>query len=352
MFLSDCISKKKKDKRIDDITELDAKVEEFLDWDYETFFKDDNNSDYRDIRLVKDLIEKMAVWYELRYPEDTLYRIYNNEVTENDRARDYYYSTEGFMYSLNGEERELLKSTEYSPVINIYCPYFSFKLRLNKRGIVKSVDELNSYIYAIPNLVGLHINECMNKIDQLLKDHDTSLEKNCDKIVRDNLYWSNMHTKQREGILDSVMYRIIERGGSRVGPRRALLFASEFQRDISIPMIYGVDTTDPHLRDFINDYLKLGGDKELVCKENYLCYGLYFGKSIKVSDLLYRKGIIQERTPEEKQILSNIAGLLRSQVGEDGEKEVTKVYAEKNRLLKKLRKSRMRRAQMEKENKN
>lgn len=32
------------------------------------------------------------------------------------------------------------------------------------------------------------------------------------------------------------MYRIIERGGNRIGPKRAFLFAKEFGRDIRIPV--------------------------------------------------------------------------------------------------------------------
>ena len=40
------------------------------------------------------------------------------------------------------------------------------------------------------------------------------------------------------GCLNCVMYRIIERGGNRIGPRRGFLFAKEFGRNIDIPMIF------------------------------------------------------------------------------------------------------------------
>ena len=60
------------------------------------------------------------------------------------------------------------------------------------------------------------------------------------------------------------MYRIIERGGNRFGPRRAFLFAKEFGRNIDVPMMYGVDTSDPGLRYFMNEYLKAGGNPENV----------------------------------------------------------------------------------------
>ena len=58
-------------------------------------------------------------------------------------------------------------------------------------------------------------------------------------------------------MLDAVMYRIIERGGNRMGPRRGFLFAKEFGRNIDIPMMYGVDYSDPGLRSFIIEYIKL-----------------------------------------------------------------------------------------------
>ena len=62
-------------------------------------------------------------------------------------------------------------------------------------------------------------------------------------------------TYQKEEMLNCVMYRIIERGGNRIGPRRAFLFAKEFGRNIDIPMIYGVDSSEPGLRNFMNEYI-------------------------------------------------------------------------------------------------
>ena len=65
------------------------------------------------------------------------------------------------------------------------------------------------------------------------------------------------------------MYRIIERGGNRIGPRRAFLFAKEFNRNIDIPIKFGIELSDPGLRSFINEYIKLGGNNDLVCYQNY-----------------------------------------------------------------------------------
>lgn len=43
---------------------------------------------------------------------------------------------------------------------------------------------------------------------------------------------------QKEEMLNCVMYRIIERGGNRIGPRRAFLFAKEFGRNIDLSLIH------------------------------------------------------------------------------------------------------------------
>jgi hypothetical protein len=65
------------------------------------------------------------------------------------------------------------------------------------------------------------------------------------------------------------MYRIIERGGNGIGPRKGFQFAQEFGRDINIPMMYGVEFSDPGLRNFVNEYLKVGGSINLECYQNY-----------------------------------------------------------------------------------
>jgi len=48
-----------------------------------------------------------------------------------------------------------------------------------------------------------------------------------------------------------VLYRIIERGGNRIGARRGLLFAQDFGLDVNVPVAYSVDWSDPHLYDFL-----------------------------------------------------------------------------------------------------
>lgn len=47
------------------------------------------------------------------------------------------------------------------------------------------------------------------------------------------------------------------------------MFAKEFNLNIDIPMMYGVDESDPYLGNFILEYLKAGGSTNLVCLINY-----------------------------------------------------------------------------------
>ena len=86
------------------------------------------------------------------------------------------------------------------------------------------------------------------------------------------VYNYNISIEQKcyNGILDSVMYKIIERGSDYYAGIRAYMFASEFARDRSVPMIYGMDTNNPYLKKIINDYLESGGNKDLVCYDGYI----------------------------------------------------------------------------------
>ena len=65
------------------------------------------------------------------------------------------------------------------------------------------------------------------------------------------------------------MYKIIERGGNIIGPRRGYLFAKEFNRNLDIPMMYGASTYDSKNVDFANQYLDDGGNSDLECYNNY-----------------------------------------------------------------------------------
>ena len=145
----------------------------------------------------------------------------------------------------------------------------------------------------------------------------------------------------KEELLNCVMYRIIERGGNRVGPRRGFLFAKEFGRNIDIPMMYAIDRSDPGLRLFINEYIKAGGSKDLIC---YIGYFSRINKmkkldTISIQDLI----LIQNNnaatfyTPEETALHQRLVNALASQIDQD---EVRKEEVKQLRLQRRLEKSR------------
>ncbi len=67
-----------------------------------------------------------------------------------------------------------------------------------------------------------------------------------------------------------VLYRIIERGGNRIGPRRGVLFAQDFELDINVPVAYAIDWSDPYLYDFLKPLVQQL-DLNMLCPANYFC---------------------------------------------------------------------------------
>jgi len=70
-------------------------------------------------------------------------------------------------------------------------------------------------------------------------------------------------------LLNAVMYRVIERGGAKNGPRRGLAFAQNFSLDAKIPMMYAPDRDNTDLLSMYNSYQKLNSDEDFTCYINY-----------------------------------------------------------------------------------
>ena len=277
---------------------LDDKVDNFINW-----YKDNMLEGYTKIGKfhapikLRNFIEKIATWYELRYPnyeinkilpgsthddkniDDIMFREnpYIRKITYNYKNEtknldwDLFYNKETFINSLPSDEQMLLLPPEYPRLVYVYQTRFSMyssntHFHLDKAGYVMECEEIKSYIpeYTDEQVVGMHIKEVIS----LMKERSYLYIPHCseiDKVLKD----IDLETYLREELLNCVMYRIIERGGNRIGPRRAFLFAKEFNRNIDIPMIYGIDLADPGLAFFINEYIKAGGNRELNCLAGY-----------------------------------------------------------------------------------
>ena len=277
-----------------EIINLDDKVDEFINWYYINMVKGHYTDigEYHFPRAMRDLIEKIAVWYELRYPSYEVNRLmpgsgqeeisisdvmFNNnpyviktfdkKINEMRLSWDNFYNTGVFINSLPWEERCYFNSPEYSKKVYLDPNSRIAQLYLTKYyGYVlmsKNVTKYTNSVIKDAELIGLNIRDVIkifqNKGIKLPENNELEMViKKADKWIQ-----------QKEGILDCAMYRIIERGGNRIGPRRAFLFAKEFGRNIDIPMMYAVDRSDPGLRLFMNEYIKAGGNKDLRCYVDY-----------------------------------------------------------------------------------
>lgn len=271
--------KKEGSEQDKDTYDLNDKVEEFIEWYKNNMVKGlyTDIGEYHLPNEMRNFIEKIAVWYELRYPNDKVNLIIEsskklksieNIIKQNNKQTNpetEIYGIKSFYDALSNEEKFYLSQPNYRSIVYWKGVLCSAHLHLNKNGTVEMSESMDTVIPGISNedLEGKNIKEVVKIIREkgIIIPEDSELTK----AIQD---YNNLNY-QKEEILNCAMYRIIERGGNRIGPKRAFLFAKEFDRDISIPMIYAIDYSDPGLRLFINEYIKAGGSKDLECLVGY-----------------------------------------------------------------------------------
>lgn len=270
---------------------LDDKVDDFVMLYYRKRIKGKVNreQEYQEPIRLKNFIEKMAIWYELRYPSyelnlssekestpknvSSLMFDQNPYVNEQLGEEDYFrvldwnkfYNSYVFFASLSEEERKYFKTPTYPKEVYWNLGTEFAHLELTSDGYI----EESQYIVAVmpeelaPHLNGLHITELVKE----LRKRRIQLPEKCEFVEAIQQYELDCYFQ--EELLNSVMYRIMERGGSKIGPRRAFLFAKEFNRNFDIPMAYAIDDSDPDVGSIIKEYLSLGGKEDLICYANY-----------------------------------------------------------------------------------
>lgn len=350
-------------------TDLDDKVDAFIEWYYNNMVKGHYTDigEYHQPREMRNFIEKMAVWYELRYPDYEINRLMHcsgQESTEinsvmfkdnhyicdllgndsdiKDLDWDEFYNAHAFISSLSAEERGFFTKPKYYNLRN-----GDARLKLTPTGIIQDAEMLKSLgLWLNDNeratidkeFKGKHIEELVKFLKE--RASGSSVYKSLEEIITNY----NNQLYQKEEILNCVMYRIIERGGNRIGPRRAFLFAREFGKNIDIPMMYAVDRSDPGLRLFINEYLKAGGSKDLKCYVGYFSRASEKQKmdTITIQDLILTQNnnAAAFYTPEEDELHQRLVNALASQVDYD---MVRQEEVKKLRLERKLEKSRQNR---------
>lgn len=319
--------------------ELSDKIECFLEWYYENYAKENSNeieAKY-EVDSIRNFIEKMAIWYELRYPKYEINKLmyccsqeekdinkvmfqnnsYINDLFDEEsdvRNLDWasLYNAHSFIQSLPIEERWYLAKPEYDSIVYLNNSSYIPHVHLTKNGLVKKAENMSFGIISqnIKNedLEGLYVEDVIKFLE----------DKGVYSSEYDNLKLAISRFKnqkyKKDEMLNCVMYRIIERGGNRIGPRRAFLFAKEFNRNIDVPMKYGYDFSDPGLRLFINEFIKAGGSMELECYNNYFFRKDKELRTKSIREILSRENLF---TSEEKQLHQKLVDLLASQVDYD-----------------------------------
>ena len=295
---------------------LNEKVDKFIDWYTDNVVNDHylGIGLYNKPKEMRNFIEKMAVWYELRYPDvsvdSELFNFdnssYVNDVMfqKNEYVNDLFsedsdvrnldwkslYNFDVFVNSLAYEEKKLLDDPNYTEVVYLDGRIPHFHLSLD--GIIQrsvGVAYFSKSKVEDEELVGMNVEDAVKLIESRgiqLPDYS---------IVKSEIENYNRKIYQKEELLNCVMYRIIERGGSIMGPHRALLFAKEFNRDVDTIMKYGMDTTDPDLAYFINECIKLGGSNDLDCYKDYFSLSTRKGNInlVNVNDIVEKEKVKQ-----------------------------------------------------------
>ncbi len=345
---------------------LDDKVNEFIDWFTENMVKG-HCTDIGEYSIpidMRNFIEKMAVWYELRYPDYEINRIMpgssqeqidinevmfsNNKYTnyildENSDIKDLdwneFYNAKAFINSLPWSERYVFSRPKYQDIVYWNRGHGSAHLHLTRNGFVEMSEYMDCVIPGISNenLEDKNIKE----IVKMLKEKGVKFpeDNEFEKAIKDYDNW----VYQKDEMLNCVMYRIIERGGNRIGPRRAFMFAKEFGRNIDIPMTYGVDYSDPGLRLFMNEYIKAGGSKELICYVNYFSRASKYEKlnTVTMRELIKTQwnNAATFYTPEEDELHQRLVNALSRQINHDDlSEEQKKVKVEEVKQLRLQRK--------------
>lgn len=227
---------------------------------------------------LKNFIEKMAVWYELKFSDPVTVKLFQCENLELDNSlfnysgEDPIYNTHTFINRYLRNEKYFLTRPKYKDIVDLSG---SQHFHLTRKGKITSAEYLSSKSTKLPIncrdiFEGVHIANAkfVAEIEGIdLKDPNN----NIDKAV--NSYKNRI--KAKEILLDAVMYKIIMRGGNKIGPLRAMLFAKEFNRDINIPMKYAISSSiDKDNKNLILNYLKNGGNRNIEIFINYFYKGI------------------------------------------------------------------------------
>lgn len=322
------------------------KIDDFLSW-YATVLPSWNEKIKveEEIKSMQNFIEKVAVWYELRYPnfaisgkteglvndwvsnltmfEDNPYikDLLGEDSIVNDLDWSEFYNTKAFINNLCFKEREYFARPSYEKYILIN----GYHLELSKNGRVLSFAGLKQYGLKSKEVNGKDVKEVVTLLKE--KEIIPPTGSEIDKEIQ--IYEEKKERKEK--MLDAIMCRIIERGDTyAIGARRGLLFAIEFKQSTLLPLTF--ETTlgyDPYIDVFLREANKYEETKEPLKFLVPLFNSKYSEKDI--DEMLKTK----EEKEQEKQLRQRLVNILATKAGNDETKEDVKVL----RIQRKLSKS-------------
>ena len=237
------------------------------------YIENSNINIYLEVKELEELIEKVAEWYEIRYPEELTNEIINFNQLEEIPTKDI---TQGLpkeiINILNTKEQLLVNNKAEEAANNLYVSNENpiIVLSISNNGIIKTSKNIKEYTNSKikdENIIGKTIEELL----KLFEDENIAFpDKNKIISIKNEIdRKNNKEIKQTKRLLDCIMLTIIEKGGKRIGPKRALIFAKEYNRNIKVPLKYGIDKRDVNLNNFIESYLAIGGNININCYEGY-----------------------------------------------------------------------------------
>lgn len=316
---------------------------------------------YVDSRMteMKNFIEKMAIIYEIIYPDISFLQAedkfindsyvnqvmfkdnqYLNDTLEKETLLEElewnkFIGVKPMIKILSEQEKELLRKPSYNMLINLkssgfWDPWDS--LTLTKRGVIRKT-RLNKRKSALKDedLIGYRA----SKVVERLKNKnipETAYIELANEVTRvDRL------NKQRDAMLECIMFRIMERGYDFLGARRALLFANDFGLILEKPLIYEINgtTEDFNVAAFLRKYSDLGGNldyaKNLMFGEDSTYTWCYDSKKELEEDLKS-----EEEKDKEQELRQR---LVTSLYGNINQEELAQEKVKQLRLERKLNKS-------------
>ena len=214
------IERKKEQVQLNDMTtvDLNTKVDDFIDWHFKTMIKG-HYTDIGEFSMQNDMrnfIEKMAVWYELRYPDYEINRLmsgsslieindvmfnsnkYINDLFDEDadiRALNWsdFYNPKVFISSLPVNEQNLFAKVKYQSKVYFDIPNSSACFHLTANGFVEEAEGIRFFTknkIMDTELEGMHIKDVVN----LFKEKGIELPKD-NKLEREIGYFEKVKMK-------------------------------------------------------------------------------------------------------------------------------------------------------------